>query len=277
MKPTASIEVGNASIWHFRGAGGAFAAAAGGELVGQAMRGSAGAGQTGWLLLLASGAWVVGLVWRERVGIFRSWLCFVWVILASLLAMLLAGRFGFLFGHMDFTGRESVSLGRVPVSLLLLWWVMAGGGYLVVEGLWGEWRAGVSALTALVAVQLALMILPFAVRLRDYWRWSAGSANSSSTGGAYFGAPWIVLAGWFSLALGLALGLVILGDNWSSAEARTRRQAWTPAAVLLTLTVVCLGAEISAGLWLPVAFGAANAVLFGTVVVWYFRERAVKT
>jgi hypothetical protein len=66
---------------------------------------------------------------------------------------------------------------------------------------------------------------------------------------------------------------VVLGDNWSSAEERTRRQAWTPAAVLLTLTVVCLSANLLAGLWLAVAFSAANGVLFGAVLVWYLRDR----
>jgi uncharacterized membrane protein len=104
-------------------------------------------------------------------------------------------------------------------------------------------------------------------RLRDYWRWPLG--------GAFFGMPWAVLAAWFALALGLSLGLVILGDNWSSAEARTRRQAWTPAAVLLTLTIICLGANLQAGLWLAVAFSAANTVLFGAVVVWYLRDRGL--
>jgi CHASE2 domain-containing sensor protein len=66
--------------------------------------------------------------------------------------------------------------------------------------------------------------------------------------------------------------LVIMGDNWSSAEARTRRQAWAPAAVLLALTVVCFGANLFGGLWLPATFSAASAVLFGAVVVWYLRD-----
>lgn len=273
MKPTARIFVGTASVWHFRLAGGLFAAVAGAELAGQAVRGPAGAGQTGWLLLLAAAAWVVGLVWRERVGVFRAWLCFVWVMLTSLLVMMLAARHGFLFGPIEFTGRESLSLARVPLSVPLLWWLVVGGGYLVVESLWGEWRVGVSAFTALVTVQMALMILPFVGRLRDYWRWPASPTGSPQGRGAFFGTPWTVLAAWFTLALGLALGLVILGDNWSSAEARTRRQAWAPAAVLLTLTIICLGANLLAGLWLAVAFSAANAVLFGAVVVWYLRER----
>ena len=102
---------------------------------------------------------------------------------------------------------------------------------------------------------------------------AADSTGSPPAGEGYFGVPWTVLAAWFALALGLALGLVILGDNWSSAEARTRRQAWTPAAVLLTLTIICLGANLTAGLYLAVAFSAANAVLFGAVVVWYLRDR----
>ena len=272
MKPVASLSVGTASVWHFRAAAGAFVAAAGAELAGQAGRGMAGAGPTGWLLLLAAAAWVIGLVWRERVGIFRAWLCFAWVVLTSLLVMLLAVRHGFLFGHLEFSGRECLAVAGVPCSVPLLWWLVAGGGYLVVESLWGEWRAGVSAYTAVITVLMALMILPFVGRLRDYWRWPADAAGSAPAGGTFFGAPWTVLAAWFALALGLALGLVILGDNWSSAEARTRRQAWAPAAVWLTLTIIFLGANLAAGLWLAAAFGAANAVLFGAVVVWYLRE-----
>ena len=272
MKPSARISVGTVSHWHFRAAGGVFAASAGAELAGQALRGAAGAGPTGWCLLLAAGAWLVGLVWRERVGVLRAWLCVAWVMLMSVLVMMLAERHGFLFGRIEFTGREILRFGQVPLSVPLLWWLVVGGGYLVVENLWGEWRAGLSAFTALVTVQMALMILPFVGRLRGYWRWPATSAGSPTDEG-YFGVPWTVLAAWFALALGLALGLVFLGDNWSSAEARTRRQAWTPPTVLLMLTVICFGANLTAGLWLAVAFSAANAVLFGAVVVWYLRDR----
>ncbi|MDD2762533.1 MAG: carotenoid biosynthesis protein [Opitutaceae bacterium] len=272
MKPSASLSVGTSSAWHFRSAAGVFGVAAVAELTGQAVRGPAGAGPAGWLLLLAAAAWVIGLVWRERVGVFRAWLCFVWVMLMSLLVMLLAVRHGFLFGPMEFSGREHLSVAGVPCSVPLLWWLVVGGGYLVVEGLWGEWRAGVSAYTAVITVLMALMILPFVGQVRGYWRWPAGPTGSPPAGDAFFGMPWTVLAAWFALALGLALGLVIQGDNWSSAEARSRRQAWAPAAVWLTLTIIFLGANLAAGLWLAVAFSVANAVLFGAVVVGYLRE-----
>lgn len=273
MRPSARTSVGTTARWHFRLAVGLFSAAATAELAGQAARGPAGAGPAGWLALLGSAGWVVGLVWRERVGVFRAWLCAVWVMLTSLVVMNLAARNGFLFGNLAFTGPEWPALAGVPLSVPLLWWLVVGGSYLVVEGLWGEWRAGVSVFTALITVQLALMIMPFLSRLRGYWRWAADSTGSPPAGGGLFGMPWTVLAAWFSVGLVLTFGLVILGDNWSSAEARTRRQAWTPAAVLLTLTVVCLGANLLAGLWLAVAFSAANGVLFGAVLVWYLRDR----
>ena len=167
-------------------------------------------------------------------------------------------------------------MGPVPLSVPLLWWLMVGGGFLVVEGLWGELRAGVSALTALITVQMALMLLPFLTSLRAYWRWPAGSAGSTQARGAFFDLPWAVLTAWLTLALGLSFGLVIVGENLSSPEARTRRQAWTPAAVLLTLTFVCLAASLLARLWLAVAFSAVNAVFFGTVVVWYLRGRGAR-
>jgi hypothetical protein len=258
---------------HFWSALGLFLLAVGVELAGSAMRGTGALGPLGWLALLTAAAWVVGLVWRERVGVLRAWLCFLWVGLTSLLVMMMAVRHGFWFGALEFTGRETVAFAQVPLSVPLLWWLVVGGGYLVVEGLWGEWRAGVSAFTALIAVQMALTILPFVGRQRDYWRWPGTSSGASPADGTYFGAPWTVLAWWFVLALGLALGLVFLGDNWSSAEARTRRQAWTPAAVLLALTVICFGAHLQGRLWLAVAFSAANVVLFGTVVTWYLRDR----
>jgi uncharacterized membrane protein len=183
----------------------------------------------------------------------------------SLFAMRLAARSGFLFGRIEFPGHEPLIIAQVPVTVPLLWWLIVGGSYPVVEELWGEWRAGVSTFTAVVTVQVALMVLPVVGNLRDYWSWPAG--------GAYLGMPWSGLAAWFMLGLVLTLGLVILGDNWSSAEARTRRQAWTPAAVLLALTIVCLGANLLGRLWLAAAFSAANAVLFGAVVVWYLRDR----
>jgi uncharacterized membrane protein len=256
--------VGSAARWHFRLAVGGFALAAAVELGAQAVRGGEGAGPIGWLLLLSGAAWVLGLVWRERVGIGRAWSCFGWVFVGGQLAMMLTLRSGFLFGRLGFSGRQIPEFGGVPVTVPLLWWLVIGGGYPVVEGLWGELRAGVSAFTALMATQLALMLLPFLGPVRHYWRWPHG--------GPFFGAPWQALAAWLTLALVLALGLVILGDNWSSAEARTRRQAWAPAAVLLTVTIVCLGANLLAGLWLAAAFSAANGALFGIVVVWHLRD-----
>jgi hypothetical protein len=273
VRPSARTSVGTAARWHFRLAVGVLATAAAVELAGQAVHGPAGAGPAGWLALLGAAGWVVGLVWRERVGVVRAWLCAVWVMLTSLLVMSLAERKGFLFGNLGFTGPEWVVFARVPLSVPLLWWLVVGGSYLVVEGLWGEWRAGVSVFTALITVQLALMILPFLSRLRGYWRWPADSTALLPSGAGLFGVPWTVLTAWFLVGLALTFGLVVLGDNWSSAAARTRRQAWTPAAVLLTLTVVCLSANLLAGLWLAVAFSAANGVLFGAVLVWYLRDR----
>ena len=265
MKPPASPRVGAAAVWHFRLATGAYGAAIVAELVCQGLRGPVGAGAWGWLAILVSAGWIVGLVWRERVGVGRAWLCCLWVMLTSLVALRLATRSGFLFGRIEFGGHEPLSFARVPVTAPLLLWLIVGGSFPVVEGLWGEWRAGVSAFTAVVTVQAALMVMPVVGSLRAYWRWPDS--------GAFFGMPWSGLAAWFLLGLSLALGLVIMGDNWSSAEARTRRQAWTPAAVLLALTVVCLGANLLGRLWLAAAFSAANAVLFGAVVVWYLRDR----
>jgi len=273
MKPIRGLAMGTAAAWHFRGALAAFAAAVGVELASQALRGPQGAGPAGWLALLAAASWVMGLVWRERVGVARAWLCLVWLLLASLTAMLLATRRGFLFGRLEFPDGEIPLLGGVPASVPLLWWLVVGGGFLVVEGFWGDLRAGVSGYTALVAVLMAAMILPVVGSLRGYWRWQERPAPG---GPLFFGMPWVALAAWFTVALGLALGLVMLGDNRSSAEERAGRQAWAPAAVLLALTAVCLGANLAAGLWLAVAFSAANAALFGVVVVGYLRTRAGK-
>lgn len=268
MKPHAGISVGSAAAWHFRLAAGAFVLAALAEMGAQAVRGGEGAGPGGWLALLAAAGWVVGLVWRERVGIGRAWSCFGWVFFGSQVAMMLAQRHAYLFGHLEFTGREYFRIGGVPLTTPLLWWLVVGAGYPVVESLWGELRAGVSAFTALITAQMALMFLPFLGRLRHYWRWPQG--------GGYFGTPWEMVGAWLILALVLTLGLVIMGDNWSSAESRSSRQAWAPAAVLLIVTLICLSASLLAGFWLAVAFSAANAVLYGTVVVWYLRDRGAR-
>jgi hypothetical protein len=262
--------VGVTADWHFRLAAVVFAVAAAGELARQAARGTAGAGAWGWLALLGAGSWVVGLVWRERVGVGRAWSCAVWVIGMSLLAARVARREGFLFGRIEFPGQQPLTLGGVPMSAPLLGWVVVGGGFLVVEGLWGEWRAGVSTLTALVVAQMALMILPVICSVRGYWRWEVLRCPQQM-GGGFPCLPWTALGAWFLLGLMLALGLVIMGDNWSSAEARTRRQAWAPAAVLLGLAFVCFGANMCGGLWLAAAFSAANALFFGAVVTWYLR------
>jgi Carotenoid biosynthesis protein len=272
VKPPEYVRVGTAAGWHFWLAAGVFAVIVAGELAGQTVRGAAGTGAWGWLALVGAGGWVVGLVWRERVGVGRAWSCWVWVTALSLVAVRLALRNGFLFGRIEFAAGQPLLFAQVPVSVPLLWWLVVGGGFLVVEGLWGEWRAGVSTLTALVAAQMALMILPVVGGARGYWRWWAVADGPRPVSGAFLGVPSKALAAWFILSLALAFGLVIMGDNWSSPEARTRRQAWAPAAVLLALTVVCFGANLFGGLWLPAAFSAANAVLFGAVVVWYLRD-----
>ena len=269
MRPGDRISIGTAAGWHFWLAAGLFAAAAAVELGAQVLSGAGGAGPLGWLALLGSGAWVVGLVWRERVGIRAAWECWGWVSLISLLLMLMAARFGFLFGRLEFPGGEFPTVCPVPLTVPLLWWLMVGGGFLVAEGLWGELRAGVSAFTALIAVLLALMLLPFLGPVRGYWRWLGGPG--------FLGVSWEVLVGWVVLSLGLALGLVIMGENWSSAEARTRRQAWAPAAVLLVITLVCLLASLQARLWLAVGFGAANALVFATVLARCLRAPAART
>jgi len=269
VKPDPRNSVGPAAAWHFRLAAGLFGAAAAVELGAQAVRGPGGAGPWGWLALLGTGAWVVGLVWRERVGVARSWQLCLWVMVVSLLVVLLAAWRGFLFGRLEFPGREFPRLGPVPLSGPLLWWLVVGGGFLVAEGLWGESRAGVSAFTALVAVLLALLLLPFLGPVRGYWRWSGGPG--------FLGVSWELLVGWIVLSLGLALGLVIMGENWSPPEARARRQAWAPAAVLLTLTVVCLCAALQTRLWLAVGFGAANAAVFITVLARFLRAPAART
>jgi len=274
VKPPAREIVGTAAGWHFRVAAGVFAAVVAGELTGQALHGAAGTGDRGWLAFLVAGGWVVGLVWRERVGVVRAWSCCIWVLVMSLLALRFASRHTLLFGRIEFSGDQALMVAQVPASGPLLVWLVVGGGFLVVEGLWGEWRAGVSTLTALVSAQMALMILPAVASARGDWRRLAGSAPAASPGeasGSFAGLPWADLAAWFILSLVLAFGLVIMGDNWSSAEARSRRQAWAPAAVLLALTVVCLGADLSSGLWLPAAVGAVNAMFFGAVVTWYLR------
>jgi hypothetical protein len=275
--------VGTAATWHFRTAGALFAAVAAGELTAQAARGPGGAGPVGWLLLLATAAWVVGLVWRERVGILRAWMCFAWVAVGSLALMMLAARHGFLFGRIEFGIREIARVGLVPLSVPLLWWLVVGGSYLVVEGLWGEMRAGISAFTAVITLQLGLMLLPFVGLLRGYWRWpppesaaDRGAAGAGASGATFFAMPWSALAAWFAVALGLSLGLVILGENWSLPEARQRRQAWVPAAVLLTVSIICLSAEALGRFWFAAFFGAVNAVLFGTVLFWYLRERGIR-
>jgi hypothetical protein len=263
VSPIARNPVGVAAAWHFRAAAATFGAAAAVEGVGTAWRGTEGAGPIGWLALLGAGAWVTGLVWRERLGVVRAWACFAWIMLGSLLTTRLAVRHGFLFGRLEFTGREVVAVGGVPLSVPLLWWLVAAGGFLVVENLWGEWRAGLSAFTATIALQLGLMILPVVGTVRGYWLWSAEAGSA--------GLSWRLLAGWFTLSLVLAFILVLIGENLSPAAVRSRRQSWAPAAVLLCVTCICLGANLLARQWVGVGFGVANAVLFGAVVAWRLR------
>jgi hypothetical protein len=120
---------------------------------------------------------------------------------------------------------------------------------------------------------MALMVLPVICSVRGYCRWPVVAVASPEGDASLSGLPWTALVACFLLGLALTFGLVIMGENLSPAEARTRRQAWVPAAVMLGLTIVCFGANVLGHLWFAAGFSAANAVLFGAVVARYLRAR----
>lgn len=272
MKLRERTGAGIAADWHFRLAAGVFAAVVAGELAAQSFHGARGSGAWGWLALLASGNWVVGLVWRERVGVARAWSCWAWVTGMSFVAARLAQGSGFLFGTIEFTKGQPLELARVPLGVPMLGWLIVGGCFLVIEGLWGEWRAGVSTLTGLATALMAPMVLPVVCTVRGYWRWPAVFGDSPEQNGGLPGMLWTGFLAGFFFGVVLAFGLVLMGENLSSTEVRAGRQAWAPAAVILGLAIVCFGANVSGGLRLAGAFSAANAALFGAVVVRHLRS-----
>jgi len=147
--------------------------------------------------------------------------------------------YGVPFGGYAYSGLLGPKLGgRVPFLIPLSWFLMALPAW-ILAGDGGRFRRVALGAAWLVVWDLALD--PAMSFLTPYWMWE----NS----GAYYGMPWVNLAGWYGTGVVLMAALEAL-SGWASFDRLDRR--WM-AAYYATILAMPLGMLVGAGLWGAVA------------------------
>jgi uncharacterized membrane protein len=157
-------------------------------------------------ILLAGG--VLAMLLLLRTGL--KWIpAFVAVYVLSLSSELSGTAFGFPFGPYFYTtalGPKWFDL--VPLVIPLSWFVMAVPSYLLAK--LADRRGGIVSRIVLGSLILAawdLALDPAMSYATVYWRWEVD--------GAYYGMPWVNLAGWVFTGVFLMAALAWLGaEDW---------------------------------------------------------------
>jgi uncharacterized membrane protein len=205
-------------------------------------------------ILLAGGA--IALVLLLRTGL--RWIpAFVAVYLISLSSELSGTAFGFPFGPYFYTtalGPKWFDL--VPLVIPLSWFVMAVPSYFLAHRL--DRLGGVGSrivLGALILTAWDLALDPAMSFATVYWRWEVD--------GAYYGMPWVNLAGWLFTGVLLMGALRVLGAERWVAELPPRWIAW----FYLGNVLLPLGMAAGAGLTWAVVLTAVGYLALG-LGVW---------
>jgi putative membrane protein len=197
-----------------------------------------------------------GARWLPALGV---------VYLLSFLAEHVGTGFGIPFSGYSYTGLLGTKLlGRVPFVIPLSWFLMAAPAWIVARRVFPEAR---QTLARIVLSTFLLMLWDLALDpamsfLTPYWVWD--------NPGAFYGMPWVNLAGW------AFTGVILMG----ALELLQRRLDWAGSLPVewalgyyLAVLLMPLGMVVAAGLWASVgatlaALGVAWVVfrLFGTPV-----------
>lgn len=175
------------------------------------------------------------------------------VYLLSFLAEHVGTGYGFPFSGYAYTGMLGPKLlGRVPYLIPLSWFLMAAPSWILARALTGAHGRTVArvALAAALLVVWDLALDPAMSFLAPYWVWERP--------GAYYGMPWVNLAGWFGTGLALMAALEALDRRLDWAGSLPVRWA---AGYYLVVLLMPLGMVAAAGLW-----GAVAATLLAVAV-----------
>ncbi len=200
-------------------------------------------------ILLATGALALLLVLRTGV----RWVpAFIALYAISLASELSGTQIGFPFGPYHYTPTLGAKwFGEVPLVIPLSWFIMAIPAYFIAlkmapgRGAWTHIALGAAVLTA-----WDLALDPAMSHATVYWRWEVE--------GAYYGMPWVNLAGWLFTSTLLMMALTVLrADRWVLQLPFAWLVCFYGANVLLAL-----GMAMVAGLvWAVVATLGAYAAL----------------
>ena len=210
-------------------------------------------------ILIAAGALILLLVLRARL---RWVAAFVAVYVISLSSELSGVAFGFPFGPYYYTptlGTRWFDL--VPLVIPLSWFMMAIPSYYIAAVAVPNGGAiSRIVLGALILTAWDVALDPAMSYATVYWRWEVD--------GAYYGMPWVNLAGWLFTSVLLMIALVLLrSESWI----RGLPARWMIAFYSINL-LLPLGMAAAAGLgWAVVATVVTYLALAGLCVSWRLR------
>lgn len=209
---------------------------------------------------------VLALILTGRVG--ARWLPALAAVYGlSFLSEYVGTGTGFPFSGYEYTSLLGPKLGgRVPWPIPLSWFLMAVPSYALARHAFPEPGRRMSRIVLasawLVAWDLALD--PAMSHLTPYWVWE--------NPGAFYGMPWVNLAGWLGTGLVLMTALDLLGpERWLGSTPVSRMAAYYGAVLLMPLGMVT-----AAGLWGSVLATLGVAGACAGVSAWS-RRRGSRT
>ncbi len=213
-------------------------------------------------ILIAAGCLILLLVLRVRL----RWVpAFVALYVISLSSELSGVAFGFPFGPYYYTptlGARWFDL--VPLVIPLSWFMMAIPSYYIAAMAVPHGGAlSRIVLGALVLTAWDVALDPAMSFATVYWRWEVD--------GAYYGMPWVNLAGWLFTSALLMIALVLLrSESWI----RELPARWMIAFYSINL-LLPLGMAAAAGLgWAVIATLASYLGLAVLALAWRNRSAA---
>jgi uncharacterized membrane protein len=213
-------------------------------------------------ILIAAGCLILLLVLRVRL----RWVpAFVALYVISLSSELSGVAFGFPFGPYYYTptlGARWFDL--VPLVIPLSWFMMAIPSYYIAAMAVPHGGAlSRIVLGALILTAWDVALDPAMSFATVYWRWEVD--------GAYYGMPWVNLAGWLFTSALLMIALVLLrSESWI----RELPARWMIAFYSINL-LLPLGMAAAAGLgWAVIATLASYLGLAVLALAWRHRSAA---
>lgn len=209
-------------------------------------------------LFMFLGGVVLLLDAAKKVGRLRAIALFLWVACFSGAIETVGALTGFPFGNYSYTDAFGPRLfGVLPLAIPFAWWALLLPLQITMirlsEHNWVS-RKKLPFAVGFLAMVIDLTLEPVATLQRGYWIWQDG--------GFWYGVPWVNSLGWFATATILSAGMQLLtGPTLERAYGWHRPEtASIPLAVLFTILITFLLANLVAGFWL--------AAMLSLVLCW---------